>query len=261
LEDHHRRVIERLREAFAEDPRFPALIVGGSVVKGLARPDSDVDALFVATDEEFSRRRGQRDHVFLSGDFTDYEGGYVDGKVIDMAFLRDVAERGSEPARWAFAGAELVYSREGEIPELLERITGYRREEAREKMEAFFAQVRIQRWFVSEAERHGDRYLLYRSAADLVLFAGRLVLAQNEALFPSHKWFLHEVRRAPRQPDGFCELIDAVLENPSDETAGRLEECIVADFDPGLSWTQLLTRHIEDREWNWRQGATPIEDA
>jgi predicted nucleotidyltransferase len=261
LEEHHERAIERLRREFAEDPRFPAMLVGGSIVKGLERPDSDVDILLVATDEEFKSRRRIRDTVFLSGDFTDYEGGYIDGKVVDLDFLRDVAERGSEPARWAFVGAHLVYSRLPEVGELLERIVGYRHDEAKAKIEAFFVQVRVQRWFVAEAEKRGDRYLLHRSAADMVLFAGRILLAQNAILFPSHKWFMHTVRNAPNQPKGFCELLDAVLENPCEEGASRLEECVVQHYEQGLSWTQTLTRYIEDREWNWRDGKVPIEDS
>ena len=77
MEEHHERAIERLRREFAEDPRFPAMLAGGSIVKGLARPGSDVDILLVATDEELASRRRKRDTVFLSGDFTDYEGGYI----------------------------------------------------------------------------------------------------------------------------------------------------------------------------------------
>jgi predicted nucleotidyltransferase len=261
LEEHHERAIQRLRSGFAQDPRFPAMLVGGSIVKGLARPNSDVDILLVATDEEFAARRLRRDTVFLSGDFTDYEGGYVDGKVVNLDFLRDVAERGSEPARWAFVGARVVYSRLPEVDELLERIVGYRHEEAKAKIESFFAQVRIHRWFVAEAEKLGDLYLLHRSAADMVLCAGRILLAQNAILFPSHKWFMHTVRNAPNQPKGFCELLDAVLDDPCEESASRLEECVVEHWEQGLSWTQILTRYIEDREWNWRDGRAPVEDS
>ena len=32
-------------------------------------------------------------------------------------------------------------------------------------------------------------------------------------------------------------------------------------YEQGLSWTQILTRYIEDREWNWRDGKVPIEDS
>jgi predicted nucleotidyltransferase len=261
MEEHHERAIERLKSEFEEDERFPAMIAGGSVVKGLARPDSDLDILLVATDEEFSRRRREGDQVFLSGDFTDYEGGYVDGKVVDLEFLRAVEERGSEPARWAFVGAQIIYSRIPEVEQLMNRIVDYRHDEAKSKIEAFFSQARLSSWFIAEAEKRGDRYLLHRSAADMALFAGRLLLARNALLFPSHKWFMHTVRNAPEQPPGFIELIDGVLDDPCEKTARRLEDCIVKHYDPGLSWTQLLTRYIEVREWNWRDGKPPIEDS
>jgi hypothetical protein len=261
MEPHHRASIERLRERFSEDPRFPALIVGGSVVKGTARPDSDVDALFVATDEEFSRCRQNGEHLLLSGEFTNYEGGYLDGKIVHLQFLRDLASHGSEPARSGFVGAILVYSRIPEIEHLIARIPIYPKEQKSEKIRSFFCQVRLLRWFVEEAEKREDRYLLLRSAAEMALYSGRLVLAENEVLYPHHKWFMHEVRKAPRKPAEICDLIDQLLEAPCSEAANRLDQCIVEHYDPGLTWHQVGTRYIQDREWNWRSGNPPLEDS
>jgi hypothetical protein len=258
---HHRAAIDRLGTRFAQEPDFPALIVGGSIVKGTERPDSDVDVFLVATDEKFERCRQERDHFFISGDFTDYEGGYVDGKIICLKFLRDVADRGSEPARSAFVGACIVYSRIPEVEELVQRIVVFPEEQRREKMESFFSQVRVLRWFIDEAEKRDDQYLLLRSAAEMALFAGRLVLIDNEIFFPSHKWFMREVRQARRKPDQLCDLMDAVLQNPGAETAARLEQCVIAQYDPGLTWTQILTRFMEDSEWNWLSGGAPIQDS
>ena len=42
--DHHQRAIDRLADAYRDDPNFRALIIGGSIAKGCARPDSDVDS-------------------------------------------------------------------------------------------------------------------------------------------------------------------------------------------------------------------------
>ncbi|NNF40149.1 MAG: nucleotidyltransferase domain-containing protein, partial [Woeseiaceae bacterium] len=53
IRDHHQRAIDRLADAYRDDPRFRALIIGGSVAKGYAREDSDVDFLIVASDEVF----------------------------------------------------------------------------------------------------------------------------------------------------------------------------------------------------------------
>jgi predicted nucleotidyltransferase len=261
MEEYHRLALDRLRERFREDPRYPALIVGGSIVKGLARPDSDIDAMFVATDEEFERCRRARQHLFMSGDFTDYEGGYVDGKIINLQFLRDVADHGSEPARSAFLSAILLYSRVPEVEQLMAQIPVYPTKQKEEKIRSFFCQVKLLRWFVEEAEKRDQRYLLLRSAAELALYAGRIVLADNEVLYPHHKWFMLEVRRAKRKPAEICDLLDELLRNPCIETATRLEQCVVEHYDPGLEYLQIGTRYIRDREWNWMEGSPPLEDS
>jgi len=61
IRDHHQRAIDRLADAYRDDPHYRALIIGGSVAKGYAREDSDVDFLIVATDKAFERRRAARD--------------------------------------------------------------------------------------------------------------------------------------------------------------------------------------------------------
>ena len=101
FQDHHRRAIDRLVNEYRDDTWFSALIIGGSVAKGFARPDSDVDFLIVATDDEFNRRRTRNDLFINRKDLCDYEGGYVNGKVINHAFLEEVAHKGNEPSRAA----------------------------------------------------------------------------------------------------------------------------------------------------------------
>ena len=86
--------------------------------------DGGLEFVDTATDEEFERCRQERQHLLMSSEFTDYEGGYLDGKIVNLQFLRDVADHGSEPARSAFTGAILVYSR---IPEVEQLIHFYRR--------------------------------------------------------------------------------------------------------------------------------------
>lgn len=43
LRDHHRQAIDRLADAYRDDPHYRAIIIGGSVAKGFARDDSDVE--------------------------------------------------------------------------------------------------------------------------------------------------------------------------------------------------------------------------
>ena len=105
MEQHHRDAIERWAETAADDDEMVAVVVAGSLTKGYGLPDSDVDGFVIVTDEAFARRRASGELTFFSTELCDYEGGYIDAKYIDRAFLKAVTERGSEPARSAFLGA------------------------------------------------------------------------------------------------------------------------------------------------------------
>src|SRR5215472_17302430 len=129
IRGHHQRTIDRLTALFQQDERFPALIIGGSVAKGIATDTSDVDFLLVATDEEFARRQQTQDLGYFDTSLCDYPGGYVDGKIINRQFIVDVAERGSEPARWAFAGAIIAYSDIPDLADLIARAPVYQESE------------------------------------------------------------------------------------------------------------------------------------
>jgi predicted nucleotidyltransferase len=260
MEAHHQRAIQRLVALFQDDPRFPALLVAGSVAKGRARPDSDIDILLVASDEEYARRAARQDFWYLNREICDYPGGYVDGKIIDLQFLEEAAEHGSEPARAAFVGTFPAYSRLPQLETLLSRIPVYQEQEHQEKVRAFYSQVLLLTWFIGEAEKRNDAYLLTHAVADLVLFGGRLILAHNRILYPSHKWFLYEVQRAEHKPVQFLEQIDGLLRYPSKARAREFADSISAFHDWGVTYEQAVVRFMQDSEWNWRTGRVPLSD-
>src|SRR5512143_2937769 len=107
---HHQRAIDRVIDRFKGDPNYLALLIGGSLVKGYGDENSDVDFMLIATAEEYARCRLDRTLTYYSADLCDYPGGYVDGKIVDVAFLEEVADRGSEPARAAFEKVFVAYS-------------------------------------------------------------------------------------------------------------------------------------------------------
>ena len=96
---HHKESIENLKNYFADREEVIAVIFGGSVAKGCERPDSDLDAMVVITEEEYEiRQRGNRTAQTIEGHCT-YEGGYFDIKYMTKQFLADAAERGSDSPR------------------------------------------------------------------------------------------------------------------------------------------------------------------
>src|SRR5262245_22579961 len=135
---HHQRAIDSLVARYAHDPGFPALIIGGSIAKDEATAASDVDVMFVASEEEYRRRQDTQELAFVLDDVCDYPGGYVDAKVFPLAFLRDATVRGSEPTRNSFIGAFLAYSRLPELADLLPRIPVYPDAEQQHKIESFY---------------------------------------------------------------------------------------------------------------------------
>jgi predicted nucleotidyltransferase len=260
MREHHERLIQRLTTHFQDDPHFLAMIVGGSVAKGWASDDSDVDIMLVATDEEFARRVSTGALGYFNKEMADYAGGYVDGKIIDMAFLREVADHGSEPARAAFLNAIIAYSRIPDLDALLASIPVYPEQERAARIRAFAGHMTLLHWYVGEAEKRHDPYLLSWTATHLVLYGGRLILAHNRLLYPFHKWFMHQLRLAPDKPANLVELAEAVLQRPGKETALQFYECVNSFQDWGVTLDLAGVDFMRETEWNWRAGRPPLGD-
>ncbi len=257
---HHQRAIDRLVALFQDDPRYRALIIGGSIAKGWERPDSDVDIVLICTDEEFARRQAEKDHCYLAFDLCDYEGGYVDGKIVSLPWLEDLAQRGNEPSRSAFVGAWPAFSHIPDLEALLARVATYPEAERERKMQSFFGQVQTMQWFIGEATRHNNRYLLTRMASELVLFGGRLILAHNRILYPYHKWLMAALAEAPDKPADLLARIDALLADPSPATAEAFVTCLTEFQDwpqPPNGWGNQF---MQDVEWGWQRDCVALAD-
>ncbi len=261
---HHERALQKVKAHFEQDPTVLALLFGGSLAKGWGSEASDVDIVLIVTEEEFARRALSGELLYFSLDFTDYEGGYVDGKFQSVSFLEEIAQRGSEVARAAFYSVQIVFSRIPDLDKLIARIPVYPEAERDAKIKSFYSQMMVAGWFMKEADKRGDQYLTTRAAADLVLFGSRLILAYNHLLYPYHKWLMHEIARAPEQPEHFVDLLQALLDAPSPVTADALIEAINAFHDWGITLGEVFVTFTQDSEWDWRDyGAeqrTPIYD-
>jgi predicted nucleotidyltransferase len=260
IREHHRRAIDRLAAAYRDDPEFLGLVIAGSVAKGYARDDSDDDFMIVATDDAFERRLAARDLFINRQDLCDYDGGYVDGKIINLAYLEDVAEHGNEPSRAAFEGAFATWSRIDGLDALLARIPVYPEDGHDERIRAFYSMAFIQHWLLHEAERHGNRYTMTRAASQLALFAARLILAHNRRLFPYHKWLPRVLESVADKPDGMLDRFDALLAEPCADNATQLFASVRDFRDWGVSDLDAYTWFMTDVEWAWMSGQAPIED-
>jgi hypothetical protein len=257
----HERLIARACERFSPDPELLALVVGGSVAHGLASPESDLDLMLVYSDAAAAARHEQGELTIFDDTLADYEGGYLDAKVISPAFIDEVVRHGSEPARWAFEDAFVAFSRIEGMEKRIAAAAAYPEQEREEKLRDFASHVMLMEWFMREAERRSDRYLAGFAGSRLALYSGRTVLALNRLLYPHHKWFLWQLERAPSKPDDLLAQIDALLTAPGSETASELASSVSAFAALDVTMSEAVARYMRRSEWNWRDARPPLEDA
>jgi len=257
---HQAQAIECFVAKYGGDDAFVALLLVGSLAHGFATPASDVDVILVATEDEYRRRQGDGRLAFVERDLCGYAGGYVDCKVTAPSLLQRVADRGSDPARYAFEGATILSSREPELGALLARIARFPVEEKAARERRFLCQVLAWTWYMGQAEAHSDAYLTAVATQKLALFACRVVLNRNEKLYPYHKWLVSETVRAPLQPEAFEACLNDLLGRPSLKAAQRLQEAVLAfvgGAGDGLDWP---LQFMVDSELNWLHHEAPIDD-
>ncbi|WP_248928685.1 nucleotidyltransferase domain-containing protein [Paenibacillus hamazuiensis] len=261
LREHHRNAVIHLAERVRNDPDFLAVVIIGSVAKGIAREDSDIDCYIVAKDEVFAERRERDDLFFNEREGCNYPGGYYDGKIVNYDFIKAAAEKGSEPTRASFEGGFVPFTRISGLGELVDTIAVYPEHQRERNFADFYAQVALYGgYFAKRALALDNTYLLMHSVSQVALFAGRLILAYNRILFPCHKSLKHALEKAPAKPDDYMKLHDEMLMNPTKETIDAFMKCIRTFHDWGIDSKKTVSRFVENNEWNWLEGEPPLSD-
>jgi hypothetical protein len=111
MHEHHSQTIRNVKEYFRRDPEVQALLLSGSIAHGFQAPTSEVDSMIFVAEENDQKRSQTGQLHFFNRDLCTYEGGYVDGKYLSLNFVNQVLESGSEPARFAFEGSRVLFSR------------------------------------------------------------------------------------------------------------------------------------------------------
>ncbi len=257
---HHTQSIQNVTEYFQRDPEVMALLLGGSIAHGFETPTSDVDIMILVSDEDHQRRVETNQVHFFNIDLCTYEGGYVDGKYLSLNFIEQIKQKGSEPARFAFAGSRVLFSHVDGLAQEICNVARYPAAEKTERIRRFYAQFEAWHWYCQEALRLKNQYLLGTSVSKFILFSGRLLLAHNELLYPYHKWFLRVLEGASDKPDGLLESIHQLNSMPIRENIEAVYEK-VKTFQP---WSNHQygwpTQFMFDSELNWLDDKTPVDD-
>lgn len=260
MHKHHTESIANVVEYFSGRDDVIALLLTGSIAHGFARPASDVDVAIVVSETEYQRRKLVGELTYYDDRLCTYLGGYVDGKYIDIQFVRDVASHGSEPARFAFKDAQVLFSKTDGLATLVSQAARYPVDNKSEKILRFLAQFEAWNWYAQQALQTEDEYLLRLATTKLASFGCRLILAHNEILYPYHKWLTRVVQQAPSKPKDFEPLLAQLLASPKGSATSKFYEQIKGFTnwpETKLPWSMQF---ITDSELNWVSGHTPVDD-
>lgn len=202
---HHEESLKIMEKMFREREGVIALVFGGSVAKGMERPDSDLDGMVIVTDacyEELAKEN--RLAEVIPGHCT-YEGGYFDVKYMTKEYLRQAAEKGSEPTRNSFVKSRVLFTQDPEIEELVAAIPVFQEKEREEKMRSFYCDMQLNYGYFWLGCRP-EGYMKIRVASEIVYCIYRLILQENRVLFPCNRRLEETVEGVEKKPEGIVEL-------------------------------------------------------
>ena len=93
-------------------------------------------------------------------------------------------------------------------------------------------------------------YLIFLSLQKIVLFSSRIILNENEMLYPYHKWLLKEIEKADKKPEGFLRKIDVLLKSHSLEKVNSFCQDILGFIDFTELTVDWPNYFLKDNEQN-----------
>lgn len=257
---HHAQTVQRTIDHFSAQRGVVGLLLAGSLAHGFETPESDVDVMIVVSDAGHRERLRTGETCFFSRELCAYPDGYVDGKYTSVAYLDEVEARGSEPARFAFQDAQVLFARDIMLGERLRAIARYPVADKAARLWRFQAQFEAWHWYCGQALAKNNLTLLRLAVGKLVLFGGRIVLAHNETLYPFHKWFLRVLERVPHQPPGLLAQIQTLALAPDRATIDEFAANIRGFRSWETSHATWPAQFMADSENNWLEHPPPVDD-
>ena len=250
MEKHHQESVDKFLYLYKKDSSILAFLLVGSIAHGFAKPDSGIDVCLLVDSEEFQKRKSANKLAFSLWDICTYKHGYVDCKVVDIKLLTKIALHDSDPARYAFKEYKILFSRLHNLDEILKEITTFPGEKKAERQKRFAAQLLDWKWYYSEGIKKQNMYLIFLSLQKIVLFSSRIILNENEMLYPYHKWLLKEIEKADKKPEGFLRKIDVLLKSHSLEKVNSFCQDILGFIDFTELTVDWPNYFLKDNEQN-----------
>ncbi len=250
---HHEESLENLKKYFRDKEEVIALIFGGSVAKGCERPDSDLDAMVVITDEAYALRAANNETVETIHDYCTYEGGYFDVKYMTKQFLEEAARKGSEPARNAFLKSRVLFSSDPDIPRLVSEIPVFQKQEKEEKMLSFYADFWLNYYYFLKS-CPVDGYMRLHAVNEVIYSIYRMALQESEILFPCNRRLEEFVENVSQETAQLVSLGKKAAKSQEMEDVDAFVKYFLdtTSYEIPSDIGNVLSRYTADFEQWWR---------
>ena len=249
---HHEKSLKNMIEYFSGRDEIIALVFGGSVAKGCERPDSDLDAMVIVTDAYYAEREKANSVTETISGYCTYEGGYFDIKYMTKSFIEAAADHASEPTRNSFIGSRVLFTKDPEIPDIIARIPVFQKQERADKELSFMSNLWLNYFYFWKACKP-EGYMRAHAANQIVYSIYRMILQENEILFPCHRRLEEFVGKAPNKPEHIVELCQALCREQTDEACDAAFSAFAhwTSFDLRTDPSIILSRFSLDYEQWW----------
>ena len=256
---HHEETIAAYTARVVEDPDVLALVVVGSVARAAERSTSDVDVYLVVTDEAYAAAQAGGRVAYIDTAAATYDS-YVDIKLASPRYLERAVAHADDPTRASFLEARTVFDRTGSVAATIARIVTLPEQVWPRRVHAYRCQARLYGgYFLEQAHRRNDEFLLQHSAVHLCLAVGRVALAVNRTLFKGQKYLAATLPELAELPDGFLTAWRDVLKHPTPEAGAALTDLVDTWQGGPLGLEDTLSTFIVDNELSWLNGTIPPE--
>jgi len=247
---HHEESIANMIDHYRENPAISALFLIGSVATGTERPDSDLDAVAIVPKAYYDQKKNNEGLEETYFGKCTYEKGYFNIHYMTSENLKEIAEKGTEPMRNMFSCARPLFCDDPDLPPLAAKIPVFQKNEAVLKQFKFYCALRMSyNYFWKVCKPEG--YMRFHVADNMIYNLYRLILLENEILFPSMRKLENYAERAPNKPKDIIEKCRRFMQTLSDE------DCL-AIVEGYESWTSydypkdhkiFMNNYVDPYEW------------
>lgn len=258
---HHEESLEILVNLFKEKEGVIALVFGGSVAKGMERPDSDLDAMVILTPEAYALQKEINVLSETINNMCTYDGGYFDIKYMTKEYLKTAAAKGSEPTRNSFLCSRVLFSNDPEIEEIINRIPVFQEAEREEKLLSFYSNMMLNYGYFWKCCNPKD-YMRIHVVNDLIYSLYRLILQENRILFPCNRRLEEAVKACDNKPKDIMELCQNFMNTFDKDTCDKIIEAYHSwtSFDYPKDLSTILTIYQADFEQWWMNPRPQISE-